>query len=489
MRLNELLDGVEVKSKSVSDEMDIAYIASDHRNLIKNSVFVAIKGTKRDGNDYICKAIEKGCNAIVTENRALCNGDFPYILVNNSRRAISKMWSNFYKNPSKNIKTVAITGTNGKTSSAYFLYNILRIARIPCALISTIGCFINGEEININGGGTVADVVSAMTTPDPEVLYCLYNKMKKKGVKVAVIEASSHALKQERLAYIDIEIGAFTNLSSEHLDFHKNIDDYFKSKEKLFDLCKTAIINYDDEYGKILKEKYDNAYTYGLNEKCDFCAERVILNLEGCKYRIEHDNSKLEISTEIIGEFTVYNTLLAASCALLLGVNSDDIEKGIKSTISIKGRMQQYRDKPIYIDYAHTPVAMENAIKSIKKLQCNKRIIVLFGCGGDRDKGKRAKMGEIATSLADLTVITSDNPRTENPIEIINDIKSGIIKGAKFIVIPERKDAIKHIAMQMTENDVLLLLGKGHEEYEITIGGKNNFSETKILDEVFSLDN
>ncbi len=488
MRLSELLDGVDIINSNQSFAKDIDNLTSDHRSIKQNSVFVAMKGTKRDGNVYVREAIENGCVAIVTENASICREEIPYILVKNARNAIAKMWSNFYNKPSKNIKTVAITGTNGKTSSAFFLYNILREANISCGLISTVGCYINGEEINTYGGGAVTDIFSAMTTPDPQILYYLYNRMKEKGAKIAVIEASSHALSQERLAGVDIEIGAFTNLTSEHLDYHKNLEEYFSVKEKLFDFCKIGIINIDDEYGKRLKHKYTNSYTYSIKENADFRAEYVTLSAEGCKYKAKIKNEHLDISTQIIGEFTVYNTLLAMSCASLLGVDAKAIKYGISKTANIKGRMERYGYKPIYIDYAHTPAAMEKAIKTLIKLEQNKRITVLFGCGGDRDKSKRAEMGKIATELADFTVITSDNPRTEDPNEIINDIICGLKKGARFAVIPKRREAIKYTASKLTENDVLLLLGKGHEEYEITREGKSKFSEREILDEVFSLD-
>ena len=488
MKLFDLLRGVKIiESRCVAD-VDVDFIANDHRKIKKKTVFVAIKGGKRNGNDYVEQAIENGACAIVTEENLQPSGCIPCVLVDNVREALSKMWSNFYGNPSKSIKTVAITGTNGKTSSAFFLFNILKAANISASLISTIGCFINNEKIDVCGGGSVSDISSAMTTPDPEALYYLYNKMKENGVKIAVIEASSHALIQKRLCGIDVEIGAFTNLSREHLDFHGNLEEYFYAKEELFKICKTGIVNIDDFYGKRIKADFTKVYCYSVKDEADFYAADVNLSINGCKFRFVHGMDSVTVNTEIIGEFTVYNVMLAASCASLLGIDMETIAKEIRSTKTIKGRMERYGDKCIYIDYAHTPEAMKNAILTLKSIEKGKRLIALFGCGGDRDVGKRREMGEICTKYADFSVITSDNPRSENPEKIINDILKGVDKAKAFEVITNRRDAIIKCAQELGENDVLLLLGKGHEEYEITKEGKRFFSERAALDEVFCVD-
>lgn len=485
MKLFNLLKGINTFNCNADLNLEVEKIASDHRNVSKNTVFVAIKGTKRDGNDYIKDAIKKGAVAIVTDDIKSAETNPSSIFVNDTREVLAKMWSNFYGNPSKGIKTVAITGTNGKTSSAFFLYNILASAGISCGLISTVGCFINGKQLNINGGGAVPDISSTMTTPDPEALYYLYNKMKENDVEIAVIEASSHALTQKRLCGIEVEIGAFTNLSREHLDYHGDIEEYFKAKEILFKMCKLGIVNIDDEYGLKLKELHPSTCTFSIKGNADFCAKNIFLSEKGCEYELEYKGEKIKIKASIIGEFTVYNTLLASCCALLLGVDKGAIAKGIFNTELIKGRVEKYRDKSIYIDYAHTPEAMKNVILTVKQIEQGKRLVVLFGCGGDRDKGKRAEMGKICTEFADYTVITSDNPRSEDPKRIIEDILSGIDKSKHFAVIENRRDAIKKIVQELTDNDALLLLGKGHEEYEITKEGKHFFSERKVLDEVF----
>lgn len=488
MKLFELLNDVEVIESSGSLEMKIDYIANDHRKIKKNTVFIAIKGTKRDGNDYITEAIKNGARAIVTDDIMQKNEEITIIIVKNAREALSMMWSNFYGKPSKNIKTIAITGTNGKTSSACFLYNILRYAGISCALVSTIGCFINEEKIEINGGSSVSDVASAMTTPDPEMLYYLYYIMKEKNVEIAVIEASSHALAQKRLIDIDIEIGAFTNLSREHLDFHGSIEEYFLAKEELFKICKMGTVNVDDEYGERIKINHKNTYGFSTIKESEFNGKKIKLSKKGCKFSVINGRKSVKVKSRILGEFTVYNVLLAVSCAMVLGIHKKAIIGGIKATRSVCGRVEKYRDKNIYIDYAHTPEAMKNVIQSVKQINRKKRIIVLFGCGGDRDRGKRAKMGEICSKYADYTVITSDNPRNEEPRKIIEEIISGVDTSKKFIVIEDRREAIERIAKNLTKKDVLLLLGKGHEEYEITMNGKQRFSEREVLDRVFLID-
>ena len=312
--------------------------------------------------------------------------------------------------------------------------------------------------------------------------------MKENDVKIAIIEASSHALEQNRLDGIEVEIGCYTNISSEHMDYHKNMDNYKKAKEKLMQKSNICIVNIDDEYGKYLKSKYQGiSFGYSAKEKTDFYVENVEVDSFGCRYDFCYEKGTFKVSTNITGTFTIYNTLLAVSSALALGIDKTDIINGIKSTKVIKGRMEKYKNKPIYIDYAHTPDAMAKVIGTIKELEASKRLVVMFGCGGDRDKSKRAEMGRIASQMADLVVVTSDNSRSENLNEIISDIVRGIVENKEFVVIPNRKIAIQLVAKNL-KNDALLLLGKGHEEYEIDKNGKRYFSERKILDEVFSLD-
>ena len=488
MTLGEILKDVRIIESNVNCDLEVQGIENDSRRVQKDTLFVAIKGFSRNGNEYVNEAYKRGAVAIITDDRYVFQRKMPYILVDSSREALATIWSNYYGNPEKDIKTVAITGTNGKTTSAYFLYNILRTAGISCALISTVECLINGEKQE-SPCGSVSDVASTMTTPEPKALSALYKKMKENGVKVAVIEASSHALMQHRLDKLNIEIGAFTNLSREHLDYHGSMEEYFKAKEALFKMCRCCVVNLDDEYGKILYERYrEKAVGYSFERKAEFFAKNLSATESGCEYLLFDGKSEIKIETIILGKYNACNSLLSATCAKMLGIDGSIISRGIKSTQEVKGRMERYGNKQIYIDYAHTPAAMEKVISEFKAIKGSKRLIVLFGCGGNRDKGKRAEMGRICSSLADLTVVTSDNPRDEDPYEILNDILKGIEKEKEFMLIPKRDVAITVVAGSMNENDILLLLGKGHENYEINKKGKCEFDEREVLDRVFAGD-
>ncbi len=483
MLLCNLLDGINVLKSNAEKYSDIKYMATDHRKIKESYAFFAINGTKENGNSYISGAIENGASVIITDSEDACSKDIPYVLVDNIRRACAIMWSNFYNSPAKGIRTIAITGTNGKTSTAHYLYNIMRASGISCGLISTINWQANGEEIAFLESGE--NVSYAMTTPDPEVLYYLYNEMKEKNVKVVILEASSHALVQGRLERIDVEIGAFTNLSREHLDYHGTMEDYYLAKTILAKKSKAFIVNFDDNCGKRMKIEFARKVKcISFKEKADFYGENLGCNEQGCEYVFVTGERNFKIRTSLAGVHNAYNSMLASACACEFGIEEEAIQRGIEETRIIKGRCEKYKDKPIYIDYAHTPLAMETIIKAIKKLEPQKRVIALFGCGGQRDKGKRAEMAEISAKYADFTVITGDNPRNENPNEIISDILRGFGNSDEYIVIPSRKKAIEYACKSMRENDVLLLLGKGHEEYEISINGKEFFDERKILDEV-----
>ncbi|MBQ9704010.1 MAG: UDP-N-acetylmuramoyl-L-alanyl-D-glutamate--2,6-diaminopimelate ligase, partial [Clostridia bacterium] len=462
MKLFDLLSGVEI-IQSKMENKDIKYICSDSRRAEKDYIFVALKGEKRNGNDYIKEAINNGCSCIITDDK---NSFYEYentILTHNARRALSILWNKYYGNPTRDIKLIGITGTNGKTSSAFYVYTILREVQKRVGLISTIKCLINDEEYGYGSGGETLDIVAAMTTPDPEFLYKIFYDMKKANVEYIVMEASSHALELSKLYPLEFEIGVFTNLSEEHLDFHKNINDYFLSKLKLFYNCKYAVINYDDSYAKQISRYINKDFiTFGKNEESTFKISNIVKKIGGSVYNLIYKDEIINVEISIDGEFSIYNSSVGVNCAYLSGVDIDGIKSGAKKLKNICGRIERVKDN-IYIDYAHTPVAMENVLKTVRQFSMGKQIIALFGCGGDRDKSKRSKMGEIASRLADVTIITSDNPRGENKMEIINDIKSGVNENTVFYIIPNRRDAIE-FALKMMDNHILLLLGKGHEK-------------------------
>ena len=466
-------------------DVECSEISSDSRKTVKNGVFVAIKGTCVDGNSYVNNALKNGALAVVTDEKSSCTELVPYVLVNDARMALSLMWSNYYLNPTKEMKLIAITGTNGKTTSAYLIYSILKESKKSCGLISTIEVLINNERIETGGGSEVVGKHSAMTTPDPEILYGLLDRMKRSKVEYVVMEASSHALEQNKLSGCDIEIGIFTNLSHEHLDFHKDMDSYFSAKEKLFKKCKLCIVNIDDEYGKILSSRYKGrTLSYSCEGKPDMYATNTKKTGFGNKFTINYKNERYNIETKLIGGFNIYNCLCAILCADSLGIPKKCIRDGIKNTKGVKGRLERYKKRCIYIDYAHTPEAMECVIKEIREIYPKKRLIVVFGCGGERDRSKRSKMGQIATETADFTIITSDNSRTESPKQIFTDILNEV-KNNRYKVIEDREKAIKFGVDSMKRNGVLLLLGKGHETYQIDSTGKKSFDEREVLDKIF----
>ena len=482
MRLKELLKGIEILESNISLDESVTSPCSDSRKCTKDSVFVAIKGQNRNGNDYVDIATNNGAKCIVTDDEKVYFGRKSCILVKNTRQAIAHMWSNYYKSPAANMKIIGITGTNGKTSCAYFLYSIFRNAGKKVGLVSTVECLINDIKIDTKGGGEVQDIDSAMTTPDPEVLYSLFSKMNKESVEYVVMEVSSHSLELFKVDPIEFSCAIFTNLSSEHLDFHGDMKSYFNAKKKLFEKCKTAVVNCDDEYGKrLLSGDVCDFYSVSLESNADFIAKNIENSNEGVSYDLHFRERKMSVKTKISGRYNVYNSMLALSAAFKFGIDEDEAIKGVYCLQSIPGRMEKIGDGVI-IDYGHTPRAFENVLTSIQEIHKEGKIIALFGCGGDRDKAKRPEMGKIASNLADTVIVTSDNSRNERKIDIIIDILKGIEK-ENFEVIPNRKEAINRSLCLKNKGDVVVLLGKGHENYEIDSSGKHYFSEKDIVRE------
>ena len=482
IRLRKLLKGIKVIKTTIKGNIKIKGISSDSRKIKKGFIFVAIKGQKRNGNDYIDEAIKRGAIAIITEEYADIT---PKICVSDAREALAILWRNFYKNPTKGIKIIAVTGTNGKTSTSYILNFILNEAKKSVGLISTIGIYINNKRIDIDGGSEVLDIPSAMTTPDPEILYKIIDKMKREGVKYLILESSSHAIAQKKLSKIKPYIGVFTNLSCEHLDFHKTMNEYYLTKRELLLKSKFKIINIDDEYGKDFYIENKKSNTISIRRKADYMGENLLKIDTGCSFLVKYSQKAVKINSRLIGDFVVYNILLAFACAKALKIKDKYIISGVKSCEEIKGRMERFCGKNVFIDSAHTPNAMESVLKSFKKQFPKKKIIVLFGCGGDRDKSKRKQMGEIASQYADELIITSDNPRTEDPKSIISDILAGVDKKVNKTIIVERKEAILFATKAIGQDGILLLLGKGHESYEINNEGKVYFDEREVLKEAF----
>ena len=490
MKLSKLFNLTDVVLGENLSELEVSGVAFDTRRLQKGNVFIALSGSKTDGSRFAHDAEKNGAAVYVGEKHISGLG-IPQLLTSNARRTLSFACANYYGNPQRKMRIIGITGTNGKTSSAFMLKTILSHGGYKTGLIGTVKCMIGNREYVPALSGDAQNNFHTMTTPDPDVLYMIMRDMVSEGVEVLVMETSSHALSLEKLAPIDFEIGIFTNLSEEHMDFHKNMDEYAGAKSKLFERCQIGIYNADDAFAeKVLGCSECKKVGFGIKNQSDYYAENVVLKgIYGSEYILHSQNSRFKIKTVIPGEFTLYNTLCAAVASREFGVNLVTVQNAIYSLNGVCGRLERVKlgfegnGFSVFIDYAHTPFALENLLRCVNGFrEEGQRIITLFGCGGDRDREKRGVMGNIAVKMSDFVVITSDNSRFEDPREIINDILSGITDYENYIVIEKRKDAIEYAIENAIAGDIILLVGKGHEHYEIDKEGMHPFSETEIAE-------
>lgn len=492
---------VDAKDTSGFDELEISDITSDSRSVKEGSLFVCIKGTKVDGHRFIKDAVEKGAAAVLAEDGADIDVSLfeesgaPILLTtDNTRRALSFVWNAWYGNPTKNMKLVAVTGTNGKTSVTFMLRAIFGAALIKTGLIGTVVCYSGEERLSIRP----EDENANMTTPDPKELYHMLSVMERDGVELVLLEATSHALALDKLAPLHFAAAVFTNLTPDHLDFHVTMENYLGAKKKLFSMADIAIINGDDPYSGSIVEAAENGgckkirlCTRDDSKREDYSAASVShLGADGIEYLLSSVCSVFKIKSPIPGRFTVINTLEAAACALEMGVDSRTVQDALRHMGGIDGRFERVKlctgaDFAVFIDYAHTPDALENLLLTARDFRREgQRIVLLFGCGGDRDKSKRAVMGRIASNLADFVIITSDNSRSELPHDIISDIAVGFdFTRAHAVMIEDRAEAIDYVIKNAMRGDIILLAGKGHEEYEIDRSGKHPFSERNIAKE------
>ena len=479
MKLHDICQKLNIVCPEHLMNIDVLGITSNSQRVKEGYAFVCLEGTKTDGHRYINDALLNGaCAVIIEKNEFSCHNS---ILVDDSRATLAKMMNIFCDEPTKKLKFIAVTGTNGKTSVSVMIKNIFDKANIPCEVIGTLNCssFLKKSE----------DSTANFTTPDPEELYPLLQRISGAGIKFVIMEASSHALKLKKLEPIEFEFGIFTNLSEDHLDFHLNMEDYFKAKLTLFDKCKCGIINIDDYYGKlILKASSCSLITCSLKHSADFIANNIqYYGEQGVKYKIQNKEKEIDIECNIPGEFSVYNSMQASICASLVGIDEYVITDAFKNFSGVCGRLEKIGifegwGFAAFIDYAHTPDALQKLLDTVNSFKMtNQRVVLLFGCGGDREKEKRKIMGDIAIKNADFVVVTSDNPRSESPNSIINEILLGMKEAVDFAVIPDRKKAIEYVIATAKEGDIILLAGKGHENYEINSYGRSPFDERKIL--------
>ncbi|MEW6108673.1 MAG: UDP-N-acetylmuramoyl-L-alanyl-D-glutamate--2,6-diaminopimelate ligase [Nitrospirota bacterium] len=481
MILNEILKDVDYVSISGNAEADIKGISYDSRKVSQGDIFVAVSGEKVDGHDFIDDAVRKGAGAVVHEKSGKGYGSVSgtsFILVKDSRKALAYISNNFFLRPSEKLSVVGVTGTNGKTTTTYLLKSILETWGKKVGLIGTIQYMIKDE---------VYDAVH--TTPEALEFQDLLHHMHASGCNYVVSEVSSHALAQKRVDGTVFSAGVFTNLTRDHLDFHKTMEEYFRAKKRLFDelLDKkaTSIINYDDIWGrKLIEAVSGNVFTCGLEIGSDIMATEIDNTFDGLRFKIIMHGRTYNIISRLMGLPNVYNILSAAGAAFSLGVPWDIILDGIKKTEPIRGRFEKVDMGQKFlavIDYAHTEDALERLIFTARGLTKGK-IITVFGCGGDRDRGKRPKMGAVATRLSDFVIITSDNPRSEEPGEIIKEIEAGAVR-RNYLVEPDRRDAVKRSVVMASEGDIVIIAGKGHETYQ-DIGGKRfKFSDREVLAE------
>lgn len=466
MRLLDIL--TNVKFQGNPDGRNIRNITHDSRKVKRDTLFVAIRGEHVDGHDYVLDAIQNGAAAIVSNGRSMRGLSVPVLQVTNPRETMSRIAANFYQHPSKKMTIVGVTGTNGKTSTTHLLNSILMEKGITSGILGTLG-FITPSGMHSTG----------FTTPESVEIQQLLHTLNSGGINHMVMEVSSHALSMHRVDDVDLSVAVFTNLTPEHLDFHHNMENYFQAKLKLFKRLtadKHAIINADDPYGRRIQESTAaKVTTYGFRKTADLHPVSSKLDLNGIQAVLKFGNKKIQIDSPLIGAFNLENIMAAVASALAMKVPVQTIEKGIRKFHTVPGRMENIRYSgkgKVIVDYAHTPDAIEKVLSLIRDLSIKgSEIITLFGCGGDRDATKRPVMAAIAERLSDKVIITSDNPRSENLKQICRDITAGFTQ-RKHRVIFDRVEAINTALSEMTENSVILILGKGRDDYEMVNGNK-----------------
>lgn len=479
MYLSELAESAKKYLIEVIGDCEIEALSQDSREKTHKALFFCIKGQRFDSHEFAEMAVQNGCAALVV-NRHLKNIDVPQIVVSDSRGAMALIAAAFYGNPADKMRMVGITGTKGKTTTSYIVKSILDAAGIPNGLIGTTGSIVG----NVKTQGK-------LTTPDPLDLHKTLADMLSKGVKVVCMEVSAHAIDMKRMEGITFEAACYTNFSQDHLDYFDSMEEYFNTKKSfmLSKQVKNAAINVDDESSHEIIEQIKVPYsTYGISGNSDIFARDIEISENGVHFNLSLWNEQwYPITCHMMGMFNIYNCLAATAICLILGIDPLNIVQGIKNISNVPGRaevLETNTDYKVILDYSHTSAALENILKTVRGFT-RKRLIVLFGCGGDRDHLKRPIMGKVAGELADFTIITSDNPRTEDPDKIISEIEKGIkrTKG-EYIVIENRHEAIEYALNMAKEGDTVILAGKGDETYQEIHGHKYPFNEKSIVAEL-----
>ena len=480
MILKELLRGVTYTEKRGSADIEIAGLTYDSRTVSEGYCFFAVAGTVVDGHNFIAKAVESGAKAVICQHipEDVAECDCTFVVVEDTNAAMGTIASNFYGNPSHELKVVGVTGTNGKTTIATLLYDLVQSMGYKAGLISTVVYKVGEKEI-----------VSTHTTPDAIRLNAMMREMVDEGCDYCFMECSSHAIVQQRIGGLRFVGGLFTNITHEHLDYHKTFAEYIRAKKSFFDALPKeafALVNADDRNGEVmLQNTKASRYTLSLQRMADFRAKVVEMMVEGMELRIDNK----EVWVQFLGRFNAYNLLTVYGAAVLLGFEKEEVLAHLSMLRPVSGRFETVLAKDgttAVVDFAHTPDALENIINTIDELrQSGQRLIVVCGCGGDRDKTKRPVMGGMAAKRADIAIFTSDNPRTEDPEQILREMEEGVESGDKYLKIVDRHEAIKTAVMLAEPRDIILLAGKGHEDYQIVGTEKLPFNDKEVVKEFF----
>ncbi len=479
MTLRDILENVEGTLVQGSLDIDIENIVINSKLAKENVLFVAMVGLSVDAHKFIPSAYEQGCRAVITEHDTQCPEDMTAFRTASARDALAVMAANFYGHPAERLDMIGVTGTNGKTSSTYFIDSILRHCGRKSGVIGTVGITIDGIKQDIH--------ITTSTTPDTLELNSIIKLMADRGCDSAVMEVSSHGLALKKTEGIRFKVGVFTNLTQDHLDFHKTMESYCEAKARLFTMCEYGIVNADDKWAdSITKNASCHILTYSIDKPSDLQAKNIVYKMDRVLFTVNMKGRDIDFELMVPGRFSVYNALCAIGAAVVMGIPAEDIAAGIHEIHGVPGRIQNIKNDKgfnVIVDYAHTPDGLENIINSVREFT-EKRIITVFGCGGDRDRTKRPIMGEIVARLSDYAIVTSDNPRSEEPSAILDEIEVGVKPVTdKYEMIVDRREAIKRAVAIAEKGDSVIIAGKGHEDYQILKDKTIHFDDTEVAKE------
>lgn len=481
MKLSELLEAIQYTVLQGKTDIEIQKPVYDSRKAEKGDLFVCITGFQTDGHNYVKNAVESGAVAILCEKQIQTQQNITVIQTKNTREALALLSANFYGHPSQKMNVIGVTGTNGKTTTTYLIKSVLDRMGHKVGIVGTIENRIGDKVLH-----------TERTTPESLELEALFCQMHQEGVTDVVMEVSSHSLDLHRVDAIAYNIGIFTNLTQDHLDYHKTMENYKKAKALLFQRCDASVINIDDEAGEFMKQNAKGrVVTFGIEKKADLQAKNMEISADGAKFTLYYAQKQYDIKLHTPGKFSIYNALGAIGACVLMEIPMEDIIAGLEHIQGVSGRFQTIKNKKGYnaiVDYAHTPDGLENILNTAKEFVKGK-IITVFGCGGDRDRTKRPIMGEIAGKLSDYCIITSDNPRTEDPNFILDDVEAGVKKtNCDYIKMVDGREAICHAVSYAKAGDVIVIAGKGHENYQIFADRTIHFDDVEEVRRAFGGD-